>query len=410
MRTHEYEQFRDREERDFSGDERDVWREARAVLRQADVIHLERRWTEQERARAEQMSAVEPRLARAVAGDDRFGIAEILAAGPELAQAWRHAWAPGQHPRGAALVAAAVDARRAGYHRPLPARILQELHTHYLAQRGGPELRPESLHQAWSWATAPTVPAGANSLLIGDDDRGYLAFDYLIDLPGQPPIPEVLWLAILDHAPLCDAYDIARNAYGEGHFGERFLAILVRAAQEGIGDSETLLWDLGIQPRPPEVALLDHERRLTALREILGEDDEQYLIAQHDVGICTMHCGRHEEALRIFEDVVCRGTSIRGCDDLLVLAGRFCAGLCVFGRDAQEGMALLESTLQDSVRVLGARHPATLWRRRKVAELLFDMGDTSGAWERVAPLQDDCAILPHDHPVAIMVRSLVQRF
>ncbi|NEA68365.1 hypothetical protein [Streptomyces sp. SID12488] len=116
---------------------------------------------------------VDPRLIRALAGDERFGVAELLAAGPELVEAWRHAWMPGRHPRAAALVAAAVDARRAGYHRPLPAEILQQLHEGYLVRRGGVELRPESFSEALNWALPPTVPAGANSLVLGNKNAAF---------------------------------------------------------------------------------------------------------------------------------------------------------------------------------------------------------------------------------------------
>jgi hypothetical protein len=147
MRSHEYDRYRDRAETEVSGAAQEVWRQGRAVLRQAQVVHVDRRWTHAERERTRAVMA-DPRLVRALAGDERFGVAELLAAGPELVEAWQHAWIPGHHPRGAALVAAAVDARRAGYHRPLPKEILQQLHEGYLMRRGGVELRPESFQEA----------------------------------------------------------------------------------------------------------------------------------------------------------------------------------------------------------------------------------------------------------------------
>ena len=63
---------------------------------------------------------------------------------------WQDAWAAvvddrsAGGPRGAALVAAAVDLRRAGYHRPVPLDLLRELHADQLSGRGGAALRPES--------------------------------------------------------------------------------------------------------------------------------------------------------------------------------------------------------------------------------------------------------------------------
>ena len=141
MRSHEYDRYRDRAETEFIGADRDVWRESRAVLRQAQILHLERRWTAKELSRA-QAHASDHRLARALAVADRFGVAETLAAGPELAETWRNGWTPGHHPRGAALVAAAVGARRFGHHGPLSMPVLECMHSAYLAEREGPELGP----------------------------------------------------------------------------------------------------------------------------------------------------------------------------------------------------------------------------------------------------------------------------
>ena len=59
--------------------------------------------------------------------------------------------------------AAAVGARRAGYHRPLPMAVLERMYPAYLAERGGPDLRPEPFPDAARWALAPAFASGANS-------------------------------------------------------------------------------------------------------------------------------------------------------------------------------------------------------------------------------------------------------
>jgi hypothetical protein len=159
IRSHEFDRYRDRAEGQLAGSDREAWREGRAVLRQAQIIHLSRRWTDPEQLRAQAYTA-DRRLAQALRTADKYGIAETLAAGPELAETWQLGWTPGHHPRGAALVAAAVDARRIGYHRPLPLTVLERMHGAYL--EGRPELRPESLQEALQWATTPTFPNGAN--------------------------------------------------------------------------------------------------------------------------------------------------------------------------------------------------------------------------------------------------------
>ena len=61
----------------------------------------------------------------------------------------------GHHPRGAALIAAAVDCRRAGFAGPLPRLLLDELHSAYLEQTAAARSYPETLAQAWSWAVRP---------------------------------------------------------------------------------------------------------------------------------------------------------------------------------------------------------------------------------------------------------------
>ena len=139
----------------------------------------------------------------------RRGVAEYLAAAPQLLEEWRAAWNLGAHPRAAALVAGAVDARRAGFHRALPEDLLHALHERYLESRGGGELRPESWAEALEWATTPLH--AASSLLLAQPDGGYLAFDYLpntLDAQAPPPrIPEATWRILLEHADSAGALD-----------------------------------------------------------------------------------------------------------------------------------------------------------------------------------------------------------
>jgi hypothetical protein len=93
---------------------------------------LQRRWSDRELALASQL-VHDVRITQALDSADTHGLAEVMAAGPQLLADWQDAWstaprvsAPGKtygDARGAALVSAAVDVRRAGYHRP--ARGLQ---------------------------------------------------------------------------------------------------------------------------------------------------------------------------------------------------------------------------------------------------------------------------------------------
>ncbi|MGW4166049.1 tetratricopeptide repeat protein [Streptomyces chartreusis] len=187
-------------------------RAARDVLVSAHEIRLDRRWHEDEVARARDQGRRDGRVARAVESAERYGIAEFLAAGPQLLAAWEDAWAPeGGHTRGAALVGAAVEARRAGWSRPLPGALLRDLHERHLAARGGPSLRPESWGEAVAWATTPLY-ATSSMLLPHESPDTYDVFDYLSDtLPGSPsdssdaapgsvPIPDETWLRLITEA------------------------------------------------------------------------------------------------------------------------------------------------------------------------------------------------------------------
>jgi hypothetical protein len=202
MRSKEYDRYSARQ-RDIT--DATTWRAGREVLLYAsDPVELDRLWSPQEVQRA-RMPDRDPRVTAAAQAGDRFGIAEVLAAGPELVSDWIHAWQAGAHPRGAAMVAAAVDCRRMGMHRPVSASLLADLHEVYLMARGGAILRPEPAAEALAWATAPVQ--GASSLLLPEGD-GYLAFDYLIDLPGLSAVPERSWEVLLAAVPAENAFDI----------------------------------------------------------------------------------------------------------------------------------------------------------------------------------------------------------
>ncbi|CAM5274392.1 hypothetical protein [Streptomyces narbonensis] len=125
MRSEEFRRYDAREESRLTGSDRDAWRVQRGVLDAATKIRLERHWSEAEQLRAA-AHREDPRIRLALESGDRFGLAEVVAAGPELLSSWQNAWAPGTNPRGAAVVAAAVDCRRSGLRRPVSREWLQE--------------------------------------------------------------------------------------------------------------------------------------------------------------------------------------------------------------------------------------------------------------------------------------------
>jgi hypothetical protein len=119
LRAQERQRFSARHDRNRGGQDQHLVRSGREVLQAVTAeIRLDRMWSDRELDSARAHDD-DPRIAAAVAGADRHGIAETLAAGPQLLRDWQDAWSVADDPsaggpRGAALIAAAVDVRRAG--------------------------------------------------------------------------------------------------------------------------------------------------------------------------------------------------------------------------------------------------------------------------------------------------------
>ncbi|MEU3231329.1 tetratricopeptide repeat protein [Nocardiopsis alba] len=175
-----------------------------AVLKTPPVV-VERRWNSHERERAR--SSGDDRLIQAAA-DERFGVAEQLAAGPVLESLWRNGPESG-HPLGYALVAAAVALAQAGVSSPLTREQIQTAHLAYLPD---PPPLPEEADQAWVWATRQR--SGLAGLLVpADNDGRWRAFDYLT-IGGA--LPDSVWRAALDVATDQDLIDVGFTAAGAG--------------------------------------------------------------------------------------------------------------------------------------------------------------------------------------------------
>ncbi|MGW1559553.1 tetratricopeptide repeat protein [Streptomyces sp. NPDC002144] len=174
------------------------------VLNMVEPIVVRRLWSKAELARVALVD--DDRMHEAYARHGIHGIAEYLAAGPELLVEWRRAaraTAKGGHPRGAALVAAAVDLARVGLVGDLPMPALQEAHHDYLKTLGGAVLRPEPYADAFAWASQ--VRFGVASLLMeGEEEDSKRPFDYLVDAVARdveaPDIPDSVWLIALKYA------------------------------------------------------------------------------------------------------------------------------------------------------------------------------------------------------------------
>ncbi|MFD7282651.1 tetratricopeptide repeat protein [Streptomyces sp. NPDC059862] len=237
------------------------------VLRQADrVIRVERRWSSTELDRAS--SCEDSRLSEALTRSHEYGLGEYLAAGPDLVTAWLNGWAPGAHPRGAAMVAASVDFRRAGVHAPIPLPLLEQLHGHYLRARGGARLRPEPFPQAVEWATAQ-VRATTSLLLPTEMEGHFTVFDYLVDTTQRDtsasPVPEVIWDAALQIVAEADRATVAEAAISEEQYdiAEGIFRELLDAGDEDAltGMCRALLGQLRLHDA---VELLEQQLTVTA--------------------------------------------------------------------------------------------------------------------------------------------------
>ncbi len=98
MRTAEHDRYSAREQDPLDA-RREAWQAGREVLELARVIEVRREWSDAELQRAKRY-VDDPRFRAALRHCPRFGLAEALAAGPELAQDWRNAWRAGAHPAG----------------------------------------------------------------------------------------------------------------------------------------------------------------------------------------------------------------------------------------------------------------------------------------------------------------------
>ncbi|MDA2809038.1 hypothetical protein O4J56_00140 [Nocardiopsis sp. RSe5-2] len=172
------------------------------LLRRLDPLLLERTWSAEETERAAGHGDPRLRTAAHTARHGVHGVAEYLAAGPLLVEIWQGAnrcTDTGGHPRGRAVVSAAIDLYRTGLVSGLSPDLLRHTHTAYL--HGAEALRPEGFDEALAWAQQ--VRLGASGLLVPADMDGGLwrPFDHLV-ASTHGPVPDEVRTRALVHALL----------------------------------------------------------------------------------------------------------------------------------------------------------------------------------------------------------------
>ena len=284
-------------------------------------------------------------------------------------------WTPGTHPRAAALVSAAVDIRRAGVHGPVPASVLVELHTPYLDERGGPDLRPEPIGEALDWASQPVHTGGVSALLLGGGDGGLTAFDYLIDLITDRTVPDHLWDGLLSRVVGRDAYEMGLTALAE-HWYPRADRALAIAAAAGVSASDIVLGTL-------RGRLGHHEEAVTIFTAIaadrawaLGTDHPETLEVRAHLAYWTARSGRPSDALRIGREVLTARTRVLGADhpDTLDSSLRVANWIGEAG-DPAEALRRSIALLPAFRNIRGPLHPDTLDVHARVALWTGKSGD-----------------------------------
>lgn len=357
---------------------KDFLHAAGEVIKLSRVVHVSRRWSDEELQRARRF-AHDPRIKNAIAAQARAvrrGVAEYLAASPQLWEEWRAAWNPGAHPRAAALVAGAVDARRAGFHRSLSEDLLRALHEHYLESRGGDELRPEPWADALDWATTPLN--AASSLLLAQPEGGYLAFDYLhntLDALAPPPrVPEATWKILVEQADSATALDIGTAAFQRGDLAHALTA-LDKAITSRDRKSRQAYALCVFEAGEPRRAADLYDELVAESRAELGEDAEETLANLHGYARCLGNAGRPAAAVKILEEVIARRRRVLGPEHPHTLNSLNSHAFFVGeAGDAHRAVELYETVVADRTRLLGPDHAHTLDSRYGHAYFLGDGG------------------------------------
>lgn len=370
------------------------------VLEAAVNIRVGSRWTPAELDRA-QTFAGDERISAALQHADRFGVAEYLAAGPQLLADWHDGWAPSTHPRGAALVAAAVDARRAGYRRGLPLGQLRRLHEHYLLEGGGARLRPEGWDEALAWAVEP-LPATTSSLLSHDDEERYRAFDYLPDAvdsdPDAAPVPELIWRTLIEAADPGEADDIGWSAYYFANWTSAEAAFRKALAGGQLMAATGLAYCIGETSGQAKEAAgtLRTAIATAATRDDIDPADVFRLRA--GLSWWTGQAGNSAEALRGAQDLLADSTRILGADCADTLWRRIMVVRWT-GETGDVALAqqLARDLVSDCIRLQGSTSPVTLSARFDAAIWTGRNGDAAGAVRLLRELESDIPRTRREH-------------
>jgi tetratricopeptide (TPR) repeat protein len=386
----------------LSGDDAasQVRRDTRQVLDQAHTIRIERMFTGPELGRARARDW-DPRIAEALDHSGTYGIAEYLAAGPELLRDWDDAVhsSAGPNARGAALVAAAVDIRRAGHISPVSRALLEAVHESYLDDPEHVRTPRESLADAWAWAVRQR--RATTALLQPTAGDRAAVFDYLVDAvqrrtPAGVHVPEAVVRAAIDSGDPADLDSVAATAYAQGRYLVAEYAY--RQGRRAKADSPDLgaehpdtlnsrshlalvLADLGRL----EEAEAENRAVLEIMTRVLGAQHPDTLNSRSNLAVVMAGRGRLEEAEAENRAVLQIRARVLGTEHPGTLNSRSNLALVMAGRGRlEEAEAENRAVLQIRARALGADHPNTLFSRNNLALVLSSRGRLEEARSNLA--------------------------
>lgn len=394
----------------------------RRVFDLSHTVRLGRMFSCAELERAKSR-AWDPRIAEAISHADSYGIAEYLAAGPELLQVWEDARTScvGPNARGAALVAAAIDVRRAGYTSPIPRELLNQIHEHYLADPEHAHAPREPLLAAWAWATCLREATAALLRPVGSDLIE--VFDYLVDtiqLRAGPlgQVPDLVVKTAIDFCDQADADSLADTAYVQGRYAlakhgwRREFNIRAGSPAFGPDHPDTLashsnlalvLGDLG----QLEEAEAETRAVLEGMLRVLGPEHRNTLACRGNLAGILRQRGRLTEAEAEHRAVLEARTRVFGNGDPSILTSR--NNLAIVLRELgrlKEAEAEHRAELEACSRLLGADHPDTLTSRGNLARVLSDLGRLPEAEaESRAVLEASTRLLGSKHPDTLSSRD-----
>ncbi|WP_435643515.1 tetratricopeptide repeat protein [Streptomyces sp. H49] len=182
------------------------------VLDLVDPIEIDREWSADERARAEQVD--DPRLTKALTSVAEAAVCEYLAAGPQLWQIYNSALRDGKKHIGPLLVRAAIDLKRAGIKGAVPQEFLVQIALGYKDACRQSNISESVLAKSFSWGSK--VRFGVTGLLE-KAETGWLPFDYLVDAAARDRkhkvIPPEVWKAALEFARGDDLFSVGWMLY-----------------------------------------------------------------------------------------------------------------------------------------------------------------------------------------------------